>query len=752
MSYRQTARHRLSQAVVLLVCGLLASAGVTATEVPTSGDTGAAKRPRIGVALSGGGARGFAHVGVLRALESMRIPVDCVAGTSAGSAVGAAYALGYSPDEIESQLKAADWDQDMFSDQPGRADLPFRAKERMGSAPIGVTLGIGQEGLKGSAGVFAGQKVELFLHRMLRYSAELDSFDQLPLPFRAIATDLASGQMVVQDRGSLVHAVRASMAVPSAFAPVRVGGRMLVDGGLTQNLPVQAVRDACADAVIAVNIGSPLLAPSELTNVFSIALQIISILMERNVAESLAALRPGDVLIAPALEGVSAVDFARGTDGIPGGEAATLAARSSLAKWSVSEDEYQAWKAARQARRLVPPDIDRVEVAPTRFVAPTYFALARTSAERPGALDQEGLERRIRGWNGSGDFTSIAYSVRRRPDGYTLWIDPQEKEWGPNYLQLGFTGSADSTSYSDFAVSAMLRRTWQNAAGAEWLTAVQFGRRRELDSRWLQPLSVSSPWFIEPGVRMVTEPKRVFVGNRLLGEFKIQREELELGAGLQSAAGEARAGLVSARTRTEPSSGFTGIDRFRSNISGWRLRFNLDSLDELDFPRSGNAVRFESFAAVRGLGASTSYRRNELALVNATSWGSHTLRTHLEFAQVDNGGRDTLDLVSTGGFLRLSGYQSGQFLSTGKAYGSLTYYHRVLGLPQPLGSGVFAGASLETARIRAPLGLNVTELQRSSVAVFLGASTALGPAFVGFGVGQGGHRAAYLFLGRPTSR
>lgn len=385
-------------------------------------------------------------------------------------------------------------------------------------------------------------------------------------------------------------------------------------------------------------------------------------------------------------------------------------------------------------------------------MAPTYFALARTSSNRPGALDQEGLDRRIREWNGSGDFTSIAYSVRRRPDGYTLWIDPQEKEWGPNYLQLGFTGSADSTSYSDFAVSAMLRRTWQNSAGAEWLTAVQFGRRRELDSRWLQPLSVNSPWFIEPGVRMVSEPKRVFVGNRLLGEFKIQREEVELGAGLQSAAGEARAGLVSARTRTEPSSGFTGVDRFRTNISGWRLRFNLDSLDELDFPRSGNALRFESFASIRGLGAASSYRRNDLALMNATSWGSHTLRTHLEFAQMDNGGRDTLDLVSTGGFLRLSGYQNGQFLSTGKAYGSLTYYHRVLGLPQPLGSGVFAGVSLETARIRAPLGLTVTALQRSSVAVFLGASTALGPAFVGIGVGQGGNRALYLFLGRPTSR
>lgn len=416
--------------MVVACCALGAGSKVFAQDDKSSGNRvgvgggaspiTAAHRPRLGLALSGGGARGFAHVGVLRALEALRIPIDCVAGTSAGSAVGAAYALGLSPDEIEAKLKAADWDRDIFNDQPGRSELPFRAKERTNSAPIGVTVGIGDGGLKASAGIFAGQKVELFLHRMLGYSAELESFDKLPLPFRAIATDLATGQMVVQDRGSLIHAVRASMAVPSAFAPVRIGERMLVDGGLTQNLPVQAVRETCADVVIAVNIGSPLLASSELSNVFSIALQIISILMERNVADSIAALGPEDVLITPPLEGVSAVDFGRGTDGIPGGEAATLAARVALERWSVSELDYQRWQASRRARRLTPPEIDRVEVAATRFVTPSFFSLSRTAAEAPGPLDVESLDRRIREWNGNGDFNSIAYSVRRRHNGNIL--------------------------------------------------------------------------------------------------------------------------------------------------------------------------------------------------------------------------------------------------------------------------------------------------------------------------------------------
>jgi NTE family protein len=706
-------------------------------------------RPRIGLALSGGGARGFAHVGVLRALEAQRIPIDCIGGTSAGAAVGAAYALGFSPDEIEAQLKSADWDGDIFNDQPGRADLPYRAKEASQGAPIGVTLGLGEDGLKVASGIFAGQKIELFLHKMLGYSAELDSFDRLPLPFRAITTDLGTGQMVVQDSGSLVHAVRASMAVPSAFTPVRIGNRMLVDGGLTQNLPVQTVRETCADVVIAVNISSPLLPPDQLGNIFSIGLQIISILMERNVTESLAALGPDDLLITPSLDGLSAANFGRGTDGIPGGEAATWAVRDRLQRWALTDASYAEWQNARQTRRLKPPNIDRLEVAATRFVAPAFFSLPINDKAEAGPLNVGGLNRQINRWTSSGDFTSIGYVVRPRQSGYTLWIEPQEKEWGPNYLQLGFAGVADSSAYADFSVSALMRRTWQNRARAEWRTQIQFGRTRKLDTRWIQPLSLGSSWYVEPRFSLVTEPRRVFVGNRLLGEFKTERSEFELGGGLQGKAGEVHLGLVGARTRTEPSSGFSGIDRFSSDISGWRVRLNLDSLDELDFPRKGSALRLETFATLPVLGAASSYRRTDVEWMQVLSRGNHTVQARLGFAQVDTNGEETLDLVSTGGFLRLSGYQTGQFLSRGQMYGSLAYYQRLFGLPQPLGSGVFAGVSLETARLKSPLGLDKPKLQRSSLALYLGASTAMGPAYLGLGLGQEGQKILYLYLGRP---
>jgi len=184
-------------------------------------------RPRIGLALSGGGARGFSHVGVLKALETLRVPVDCIVGTSAGAAVGAAYALGWSPQEIETRLRQADWTNDIFDDKPARTELPLRRKARAGAEPIGVTLGVDADGLKANTGVLAGQKITLFLHQFLESSAEWTSFDQLPIPFRAVTTDLVTGAMVLPTRGSLVDLVRASMAVPTTpFLTMRAETRL----------------------------------------------------------------------------------------------------------------------------------------------------------------------------------------------------------------------------------------------------------------------------------------------------------------------------------------------------------------------------------------------------------------------------------------------------------------------------------------------------------------------------------------------
>jgi len=715
------------------------------------GNAVAASRPQIGLALSGGGARGFSHVGVLKVLEALRVPVDCVVGTSAGAAVGAAYALGWSPQEIESRLQQADWKNDIFDDKPSRTEVPLRRKTRAGAEPIGVTFGIDAQGLKAGPGVLAGQKISLFLHEFLGSSSDWLSFDQLPIPFRAVTTDLVTGLRVLPARGSLVDTVRASMAVPGAFAPVRQGAAQLVDGGLTQNLPVESVRALCADTVIAVNVGTPLLKSDEISSLFSVALQVISIQMEQNIRASMAALSARDILITPELSAISPLDFASGTQGIPAGQTAALKASAALQALALSEEDYAQWQTARAARRPVASLAGSLTVGDTRYVDPAYFSLPNNApGAGPGEVDTAGLHRKIRQWTSSGDFSLIGYALRPAASGYQLQIDPQESSVGPNYLQLGFSGITDSTGHSDFVLQAALSKRWMNAWGAEWQSMVRLGQARSFSTEWFQPLGVDSTAYVQPRLLVSEEPRAVYLGEQVVGEFSLRRTDMELGIGLQGRLGDLRLAWLQSDLTVTPNVGLVQIAPSQTRLEGWRLRGLYDQLDDPDFPRSGSALNVEGFVARVPSSASASrYQRWGVDAVTAQSSGDHTLRLSTRWTRINADTDSLADVVGVGGLFNLSGYQPGQFLGREVWQGSMAYYQRLLPLPQPFGNGLFAGLSLEMARIRDPVGSPQATLQRTGSALFLGASTALGPAFLAFGMAPGGHRTLYVYLGRP---
>ncbi len=710
----------------------------------------AAPRPQIGLALSGGGARGFSHVGVLKVLEELRVPVDCVVGTSAGSAVGAAYALGWSPQEIESRLNQVDWETDIFDDKPSRTEVPLRRKARAGAEPIGVTFGVDAQGLKAGPGVLAGQKISLFLHEFLGSSTDWASFDQLPIPFRAVTTDLVTGARVLPPSGSLVDTVRASMAVPGAFAPVRQGAAQLVDGGLTQNLPVESVRTLCADTVIAVNVGTPLLKSDEISGVFSVALQVISIQMEQNIRASMAALTPHDILITPELSDISPLDFASGTKGIPAGEAAALTASTALKTLALSETDYAQWQAARAARRPKAPLVGSLTVGETQYVDPAYFSMPDSaSTAGTGEVDTAGLHRKIRQWTGSGDFSLIGYALRPANSGYQLQIDPQESNVGPNYLQLGFSGITDSAGHSDFVLQAALSKRWMNTWGAEWLSVVRLGKTRSVSTEWFQPLGVGSVAYVQPRLQVSQEPRTVYLGDEAVGEFSLRRSDFELGVGLQGRLGDVRLAWLQSDLTVSPNVGLTQIAASQTRLQGWRLRGLYDQLDDPDFPRSGSAVNVEAFSAHTPSSDGSRYQRWGVDGVIAFTHGDHTLRLSTRWTRINAGTDSLADVVGVGGLFNLSGYQPGQFLGREVLQGAAAYYRRLLPLPQPFGNGLFAGVSLEVARIDDPVGSAQARMQRTGSALFLGASTALGPAFLALGMAPGGNRTLYVYLGRP---
>src|SRR3954466_11459699 len=295
--------------------------------------------PRIGLVLSGGGARGLAHVGVLKVLEEMRVPVHCVTGTSMGAIVGGAYAAGTPPAELEALVRKADWDE-VFRDSPPRTDISTRRKIDEYKTLFAPEYGVKRSGLVLPKGVIAGVAIEAFFRGLTQPAIDVTDFDKLPIPFRALAAHIETGEAVVLSHGGLARALRASMSVPGALAPVEIDGRLLVDGGIANNLPIDEARKLCGDVIIAVNISTAPLKREEITSAFSVSGQLINFLGKVNVERQLNSLGARDVLIAPELGDISAGSFNRAGDAMRVGENAARALGQSLSRYSLPPAEY----------------------------------------------------------------------------------------------------------------------------------------------------------------------------------------------------------------------------------------------------------------------------------------------------------------------------------------------------------------------------------------------------------------------------
>ena len=363
-------------------------------------------RPRVGLVLGGGGARGLAHIGVLKVLEEMRVPISCIAGTSMGALVGGVYAAGVSIDEMTNRISQIDWNA-LFSDDPARQEKPFRAKRDDYENLFWLELGQRGSKLLLAPGTTAGYKFEFLLREMVEPAGNFadQDFNSLPIPYRAMGTDIENGTSKQFRRGDLVKVMRASMSVPGLIAPVEIDDVLYVDGGLLQNVPVAAARQTCADVVIAVNVGSPLLPRDKLNSALSISLQMIAVLTEQNVRVSLASLRSGDVLIEPELGDFSAANFEQGITLIPSGEAATRAKARALRRLSVSDDDYRAWRASVMARLPRVPEVSDVRVVDTgqpRECASARAGAGRCAGDRFAALGHRSLRSsssRIPAWS-----------------------------------------------------------------------------------------------------------------------------------------------------------------------------------------------------------------------------------------------------------------------------------------------------------------------------------------------------------------
>ena len=471
----------------LLLATLLVASAQAATPPDSPAGAAPAKRPKICLVLSGGGARGAAHIGVLKVLEKYRVPIDCIAGTSMGALVGAAYASGMSVPEMD-EITSAITSELLFKERPPREELSMQRKAEDYTLLFGPEIGLVGSSLKFPKGVVTGVQLETVLRKLSKVKG-YQRFDNLAIPFRAVATDLVTGKAVIFKEGELANVMRASMSVPGAIAPAELNGMILVDGMLTENLPVQTARAMGADVIIAVNVGTPLLTRDQLDSIFGVAGQMVSILTEQNVQTSLGLLKPTDILISPELGNYTTADFDALAKIALVGEPAAEKVAAQLEKLSLPPDQYAALRQRQtvaQAPDLKP--VDEIRFDNLKRVNPeSVQALMETVVNQP--IEQEVLDKDLRRIYGTGDFEHVNYSLIDEPGKRVLAVEAIEKTWGPDYLRFGLGLSSDFSSQSSyFNLAASYRKTWINSLGASWRTGVQFGYNNALVSEFYQPL------------------------------------------------------------------------------------------------------------------------------------------------------------------------------------------------------------------------------------------------------------------------
>lgn len=721
----------------------------TSTSEPTAAETKG--REKVGLVLSGGGARGLAHLGVLRALEKQRVPIDYIAGTSAGALIGGMYASGMSVDEIENRIKDVDLQAISFATQD-RRDLPQNTRNLEYSSNTAVDVSI-REGGKVTLpiAVSSGTQVEQLLRGILRDKPYDVDFDKLPIPFRAVASDLSTGQMVVLKQGQLVQALRASMSIPGVFAPVEKDGVLLVDGMVARNLPVDVARQMGATRIIAVDVGSELYTKEELNSVVSVSEQLLSLLVKRNVEEQVASLTKNDLLVRPALGKLGNLDFTAGKEAPTIGEAAmqTPEIKRQLASLAVSPANYALHMSHHLSHPAAPITIDYVRVETNGLASP--ITLESQLAMKHGAeFDINTVNQDIQTLMTSGRISLVRYQVNRVDNKTELVYQVTEKDSAANALRAGLEVQGDSATNQQFTMHLSHRKVWLNRLGGEWRNHLALGKSTILTSELNQPLTPRGDVFIRPWLKLTYEKQPVYSskGDDLASEYRRTRQEFGflVGAPIKRI-GEWGVGASHRHTYISGNDANPAVTIPSAGV--WRTTLDaevtIDQLDDVSLPTEGYLLR--TYARVTPQ-ASHNHRFWQAGLQTlwAGSLNAHSINLRFEAAGSNNDRSIYLSPYNLGGYQRLSGYSQNQFIGNYMMLASAIYRYRTNW--SALGNPVYLGTSLEAGNTWASRHDINTSSLRYSGSVFGALNTPIGPAQLGVGFSGKGNARFYFYLGR----
>ena len=720
--------------------------------VQAAQDEGGSERPKIGLVLSGGGARGAAHVGVLKVLEENRIPIDVISGTSFGAIVGGLYAAGYSAEELEDIMRNIDW-TDSLSGRAPRDERSFRRKQDDNGFLIKLKIGIDDGKFKLPSGLITPNNLRLTLKDLIIDVSDVDDIDKLKIPFQAVATDLELGTAVVLENGSLASAIVASMAVPALFPPVEYEGRLLVDGGVSNNVPINVARDMGADIVIVVDISTPMMTKEDIQSFTSVIDQLMLVMTNQNSAAQLATMTDQDILIRPELDDFGFSDFERALDAIPKGTESALGAMRQLQEFSMTQEAWLAFMDTRNEEQSVQPVIDFIRIVNDSNVSDEVIR-ARLSQKLDQKLNVENLSADLSELFGLELFEEVSYQLVEENDQTGIEVLARRSENGHKYLRFGLALQENFEGESGFQMSAAFNNLAINDLGGEFEARVSIGDEFGLLGEIYQPIDFAQRYYVYANGGGVKVNRNVFDDDGdISAQVRISQVYIQAGAGINFGNwGTIRAGLQRATGNVKGRIGIPDKAKFDFDDTAFVSRFSIDTLDNAQFPHSGMVFDVEYKNSMSWLGGDSLVDTFLLGGYHPFSWGKNTLGVNYLYGTAMHGAPDEIGLLELGGFFRLTAYLPGQITGNHGGSTGVIYYRKIAGgLRLLTQTQIYMGGLIEVGNVwNQRSDMSVHDLHHS-VGLFFGADTFLGPVYLGYAVGDDGNNSAFLYVGKIFS-
>jgi NTE family protein len=744
----------VARAAPIVAGWLLASTTVqAATTAAPDATANASARPRVGLVLAGGGAKGGAHVGVLKVLEEMRVPVDCIAGTSMGALVGGGYASGIPAKGLEEFVTTIDWKAVVGG--VGRRDLETIEQKRAGvTYSNNIELGLKDKRVVLPAGIVNTSGIEDLLRTYVARARAQTDFDKLPIPYRAVATDMLTGGMVVLDSGDLATAMRASMAIPGAFAPVETDKYVLSDGGMVRNIPVDVARNLCADVVIVVNLVEQELKRDKLQTATQLVMRSSDVGIMANENQQLESLTDTDIRIDVIMGDITTADFERVPETIPLGEAAARAVADRLAPLAVPAAQYQAWRKAVTEGQSIEAKLAAVAFRGLQRVNQEYLE-TRAQVHAGDTVDTAKISAEAQRMSVLQEFESVSYTLTGDPANPTLEWWPKEKSYGPSYLKFDLGLYSSEGGDLGFVIYGKHTRTWLNSLGAEWRNEVQIGYYNNLSTAFYQPLDVAQRFFVEPRAFYIRSWEDVFFDNerRATYRFSDGGASIDLGANLGDDA-QVRVGYLYAKRRFDVETGAALLPEGDRTDAGLTVSATYDSRDTAFNPTRGVAAALEYMNADDSLGGDIDWQRAELGLGLAVPVRKDVVWVTLAGGSDFDTGLPLDRTFMLGGPGSFPGFELGELRVTDYWTASGSYLWKIKDIMSIRGQALYAGIRLTAGQTFGRLeefvdpGFDEDDMIYGG-SLYLTGRTQAGPLTVGLGTTSVDSWSLWIAVGRP---